>query len=133
MGQPEDTCARPEKGGWVAGVGEGVCWQERDGWEGGVGMGTLLRSTSCTFGADGTAFAVGDFWIGAVGRILANHFVAHNASAIADADLARLGFPNIFVVVELAVQRTATECACAEQQQNVWSFICVSVRVFSRR
>lgn len=74
---------------------------------------------SSTFGADGAAFTVGDFWIGAVGCILANHLVAHDASAVADANLAWLWFPDIFVVVQLAVQRTATECACAEQQQSI--------------
>ena len=78
-----------------------------------------MRGNSCTFGADGAAFTVGDFWVGAVGCILANHLVAHDASAVADADLARLGFPNIFVVVQLAVQRTAAVGACAGQQHNM--------------
>lgn len=95
-------------------------------------MRTLVRSTSCTFGADGTAFAVGDFWIGAIGRILADHLVAHDASAVADADLAWLGLPNIFVVVQLAVQRTATECACAKQQQNAQSTTCVRTCIFKK-
>lgn len=58
-------------------------------------------------GADGAAFVVGDHWIGAVGCVLTDNFVAHDGAAIAHADLAWLGFPDISVVVELTVQRTA--------------------------
>lgn len=54
-------------------------------------------------GADGAALSVGDDGIGAVGGVLADHLVAHDGPAVADADLAGLWFPYILVVVQLSI------------------------------
>lgn len=70
----------------------------------------------CTVGADGAAFSVGNLWIGTVWCILADHLVAHDGPAVADADLAGLRFPYILVVVVLTFQCTATERDCKGQQ-----------------
>lgn len=65
--------------------------------------------------ADGAALSVGDDGVGAVGGVLADHLVAHDGAAVADADLAGLWFPHIFVVVQLAVECAAAECAWREE------------------
>lgn len=54
-------------------------------------------------GADWAALSVWDDGIGTVGRVLTDHLVAHDVSAVADADLARLWFPYILVVVQLSI------------------------------
>lgn len=61
--------------------------------------------------ADGAALSVWDDGVGAVGRVLADHVVAQNLAAVADADLARFRFPNILVVVQLSVRRAAAKWA----------------------
>lgn len=69
-----------------------------EGWEpGGGGSGTV------DIGADGAAFSEGDFGVGAVGGVLADHLVAEDVAAVADADLARFGFPHILIVVRQPV------------------------------
>ena len=50
---------------------------------------------------------MGDHWIGAVRCVLADNLVAHDGAAVTDADLAWLWFPDISIVVDLTVQRTA--------------------------
>lgn len=50
-------------------------------------------------GTDGAALSEGDLSVGAVGGVLADHLVAEDVAAVADADLAGLGFPHILVVV----------------------------------
>lgn len=59
------------------------------------------------FGADGAAFSEGDFSIGAIVGFLADYVVAQNLAAVADADLARLGFPDILIVVRLSILHAA--------------------------
>lgn len=54
---------------------------------------------------------MGNHWVGAVGRVLADHLVAHNGAAVAHADLAWLWFPDVPVIVDLAVQCAAAACA----------------------
>lgn len=53
--------------------------------------------------ADGAALALWDVRIFTVGRVLADHLVAHDAPFVANADLAGFWFPYILVVVRLAV------------------------------
>lgn len=61
--------------------------------------------------ADGAALVVGNHWVGAVGCVLADHLIAHNGTAVAHADLAWLWFPDVPVIVDLAVQCAAATCA----------------------
>lgn len=58
-------------------------------------------------GANRAALIVWDHWIGAVGDFLTDDLVAHNGSAVAHADLAWFGFPDVSVIVDLTVQRAA--------------------------
>lgn len=53
--------------------------------------------------ADGAALSVWDDGVGAVGCVLADHLVAHDGSAVADADLAGFWFPYILIVVSLSI------------------------------
>ncbi len=72
--------------------------------------------------ADGAALVVGNHWVGAVGCVLADHLVAHNGAAVAHADLAWLWFPDVPVIVDLAVQCAAATCA-----YNEWNS-CMSMK-----
>jgi len=58
---------------------------------------------SISVGADGTALSVWDDGISTVGCVLTDHLVAHDGSAVADADLAGFWFPYILVVVQLSL------------------------------
>lgn len=53
--------------------------------------------------ADRAALSVWDDGVGTVGGVLADHLVAHDGSTVADADLARLWFPYILIVVQLSI------------------------------
>lgn len=68
--------------------------------------------------ADGAAFAVGNHWVGAVGRVLADHLVAHNGAAVAHADLTILWFPDVPVIVGLTVKCAAATCAYKKEQDH---------------
>lgn len=50
-------------------------------------------------GADGAALSEGDLGVGAVRGVLADHLIAEDVAAVADADLAGFWFPHILVVV----------------------------------
>lgn len=53
--------------------------------------------------ADRAALSVWNNGIGAVGCVLTDHLVAHDGSAVADADLAGFWFPYILVIVQLSI------------------------------
>lgn len=59
------------------------------------------------FRADGAAFSEGDFSIGAVAGFLADYIVTEDLAIVADADLAGLGFPDVFVLVLLSILHAA--------------------------
>lgn len=59
-------------------------------------------------GADGAALIVGDNWVGAVCRVLADNLVAHDCATVAHTDLAWLWFPYVPVSKHLAVYGAAT-------------------------
>ena len=79
--------------------------------------------TRTVVGANRAAFVVWNHWIGAVGYFLADNLVAHNGAAVAHADLAWFGFPDVPVIVDLTVQRAAYARAWGskiEQSSLAW-------------
>lgn len=85
--------------------------------------------------ADGAALVVGNHWVGAVARVLADHLVAHYGAAVAHADLAWLWFPDVPVIVDLAVQCAAAAYACGSNEKNSYMSmklekIAFDIRVF---
>ena len=53
---------------------------------------------------------MGDDGVGAVGRVLADNFVAHHRAAVAHTDLTGFRLPHIPVRKHLAVQGAAATC-----------------------
>lgn len=85
-----------------------------EGYRAGGGIGTV------DIGADGAALSEGDFGVGAVGGVLADHLVAEDVAAVADADLARFGFPHILIVVRQPVLDAAPGLDCGGTGGGQW-------------
>ena len=85
-----------------------------EGYGAGGGIGTV------DIGADGAALSEGDFGVGAVGGVLADHLVAEDVAAVADADLARFGFPHILIVVRQPVLDAAPGLDCGGTGGGQW-------------
>lgn len=61
------------------------------------------RNINTIVRADRAALSVWDDRVGAVCCVLADHLVAHDGSAVADADLAGFWFPYILIIVQLSI------------------------------